>query len=71
MSELSQLPVSESLLLTTFGMFLGCFAGLLSCILKSRCSSIKCCGIELQRDVIPASDLNNVNIDMPTRTNNT
>lgn len=64
MSELSELPVSEGFMLSGFALLAGCCAGLLSCILKSRCSSIKCCGIELQRDVIPAPDLNNVQVQM-------
>ena len=71
MSELSaNLPVSESLILTGFGMFLGCFAGLLSCILKSRCTSISCGCFKIERDVIPADTLQNVNIAIPTSTNN-
>ena len=64
MSELSSLPVSEGFLLSAVAMMVGVFAGCLSCILKSRCSSIKCCCIELQRDVIPAADLNAVQVEM-------
>lgn len=63
MSE-SQLPVSEGFLLSAAAMMVGVIAGCLSCILKSRCSSIKCCGVELQRDVIPAAELNNVQVEM-------
>jgi len=34
----------------------------LSCILKSRCSLIKCCGIEIRRDVITESNLSKANL---------
>tara|TARA_R110001632_G_scaffold26395_3_gene71390 strand:+ start:135 stop:341 length:207 start_codon:yes stop_codon:yes gene_type:complete len=65
MSELStSLPVSEGFLLSAGAMMVGIIAGCLSCVLKSRCSTIKCCGLELQRDVIPATDLNNVQVQM-------
>ena len=66
--ETISLPVSESLILTGFGMLIGMVGGICSCILKSRCSTIKCCGLELQREVIPATELNSVNIS--TSTNN-
>ena len=69
MSEESiSLPVSEGFLLSAGAMLVGIIAGCLSCILKSRCSTIKCCGLELQREVIPATELNSVNIS--TSTNN-
>ena len=34
----------------------------MSCILKSRCSLIKCCGIEVHRDVIAESNLSKANL---------
>ena len=67
---MSELPVSEGFLLSAAALLVGCCAGILSCILKSRCNSIKCCGLELTRDVIPAADLNNVQVQMATSTNN-
>ena len=61
---MSELPVSEGFLLSAAAMLVGCCAGFLSCILKSRCTNVKCCGLELQRDVIPPSDLSSVNVEM-------
>lgn len=42
-------------LLTVFGILGACVSGMFVYFLKSRCSSIKCCGMECQRDVL---DLN-------------
>jgi len=39
-------------LLTLIGVIIGCFSSLLTYFLKSRCSKIKCCGVELDRQVI-------------------
>ena len=61
MSEVA-LPISEGFLLSSGAMLFACCAGFLSCILKSRCSEIKFCGISIKRDVIPAAELNNVQI---------
>jgi len=61
MSEFA-LPISEGFLLSAGAMLFACCAGFLSCILKSRCSEIKFCGISIKRDVIPATELNNVQI---------
>ena len=36
--------------------------------LKSRCTSIKCCCMECQRDVIPPDNLNEVSLSGTTRT---
>ena len=36
--------------------------------LKSRCTSIKCCCISCQRDVIPSDNLNDVTLSGTTRT---
>ena len=40
----------------------GILLGVLSCVLKSRCSLIKCCGIEVHRDVIGESNLSKANL---------
>ena len=61
---MSELPISEGALLSGFAMLMACCAGILSCILKSRCSSISCCGIKIERDVIPSQDLANVSVNM-------
>tara|TARA_B100001778_G_scaffold331430_1_gene335817 strand:- start:580 stop:858 length:279 start_codon:yes stop_codon:yes gene_type:complete len=39
-------------LLTVFGLVTGCFGTLLTYMLKSRCSKIKCWGVEVHRDVV-------------------
>jgi len=57
-------PLSESFIITIVGAFLGCISGMLACILKSRCSKIKCCGIECNREPIPVAELDNVVVDM-------
>ena len=39
-------------LLTIVGVMTGCFGGLLTFFLKSRCTTIKFCGVQLDRQVI-------------------
>jgi hypothetical protein len=54
MSE--KLPVSESFLITCIGLIGGFLGGILTCILRSRCVKIKCCGAECDRqlpDTVP------------------
>lgn len=60
---MSELPISEGFLLSAGAMIFGCFAGLLTCILRSRCQKIKFGCIECERDVIPSTDLASVNVD--------
>ena len=60
------LPVSEGFILALFGGFVGFVGGILTCALKSRCSRIKCCCVECERDVLPPADLNTATIEMPT-----
>ena len=62
---MSELPVSESFMITIFAGFAGVLAGVLACGLKSRCSRIKCCCIECDRNVIPPDQLNNVRVELP------
>ena len=38
-------------LLTVLGVWVTCFGGLLTYFLKSRCTTIKCCGVQLDRKV--------------------
>lgn len=59
------LPVSESFILTLCGILTGFVGATLTFCLKSRCSEIKCCGIYCKREVIPASNLNDVSIQIP------
>lgn len=39
-------------LITVIGLVMTCISGVLVYFLKSRCRSIKCCGMECERDVI-------------------
>lgn len=57
---------SEGFLLSAAAMVVACCAGMLTCILKSRCTRISCCGISIERDVIPAAELNNVQVNTTT-----
>jgi len=57
-------PLSESFVITIVGALLGACSGILACILKSRCSTIKCCGVECRREPIPIAELDKVEIDM-------
>ena len=58
MEQQSSLPVTETFLITITTGILGALSGLCVCMLKSRCTKIKCCGFEVDRDVIPARDVN-------------
>lgn len=40
------------LILAAFGFVGGCIASLLQCALRSRCTTIKCCGAYIERDVV-------------------
>jgi len=57
---------SEGFLLSAAAMVGACCAGMLTCILKSRCTRISCCGISIERDVIPPTELNNVQVNTTT-----
>lgn len=48
-------------LLSLVGLLSSCGAGLLVYALKSRCTKIRCCGVECERDVI-ALDATQVSI---------
>ena len=39
-------------LLTVIGMVVGCWGGILTYFLKSRCRKIRCWGVECVRDVV-------------------
>lgn len=39
-------------LLSVLGVVTACMSGILAYFLKSRCSRIKCCGMECERDVL-------------------
>ena len=65
MSSSENMPISEGFLLSAGAMFFGMCAACLTCILKSRCKKISVCGVSCERDVIPASELDSVNVDLP------
>jgi hypothetical protein len=67
-TENLELPVSESFLLGLFAGFAACVAGILSCALKSRCTKIKLCCFECDREVLKGDDLKNIKIDTGTNT---
>lgn len=56
-------------LLSFFGLLGGSISYILIFCLKSRCSNIKCCGVEIIRTPIPIEQLNNVNLELPNNIN--
>lgn len=55
------------MLTETFWVFLstsviGCFLGLFRMLYKSKCVSIKCCGLEIKRDVEVELEIDEENI---------
>ena len=58
MSDKNEFPISDStFLLSAFAILGACVSTFLTFILKSRCTSISCCGIHIVRDVIPADQI--------------
>jgi len=57
-------PLSESFIITIVGALIGACSGVLACVLKSRCSTIKCCGVECRREPIPVAELDKVDVDL-------
>ena len=57
---------NSGFILTFIGMIGGGMSLCLMCILKSRCEYIKCCGLECKRQVIPAAELNDVELNSNT-----
>ena len=58
---------NSGFILTFVGMIGGGISLCLVCILKSRCEYIKCCGVECKRQVIPATELADVELTSNTR----
>ena len=56
---------NQAFLLTAAGVFFSALGACGMCILKSRCTRIACCGLEITRDVIPARELH---LETPTVT---
>ena len=65
---MSELAVSEGFIIAMFGGFSALITGILMCVLKSRCSRIKCCCLECDRNVIPSSELNSIRVELPPTT---
>ena len=63
MSENNDQPFSEAFYITLFGMFGASLALLLRACLSSRCSSIKCCGQECEREVLTNVDVSAIEVD--------
>ena len=61
---------NSAFLLTVLGMVGGVVASMLTFCVKSRCTTIKCWGMECVRDVIKL-DTADVKIEMPTGPANT
>lgn len=51
--DLQDLGINATFILTMTGMIGTGFGVLLTYFLKSRCSKIKCCCVECERDTIP------------------
>ena len=51
---MSVLTGSQSviIILAAMGFLGGCVAAFLQCALRSRCTTIKCCGAYIERDVV-------------------
>lgn len=49
---------SNSLMIV--GIFLGSLTGCCMCVLKSRCSKIKCCCVSCERNVLSEQAINNL-----------
>ena len=64
---MSELPewFNGAFILTLTGMVGGGISYLLIFCLKSRCTNIKCCCIELNRQPIPVENINEVNLNVP------
>lgn len=56
--------VSESFIIAIVGIGSACVGGLLSFLLKSRCRTIKCCGVHCEREVLSPSQFSNANIEI-------
>jgi hypothetical protein len=61
---------NTAFLLSFFGLLGGCCSYLLVFALKSRCTSVKCCGFEVSRIPIPIEQLNNINLELGNNNNN-
>ncbi len=63
---MSNVTNNSAFLIAVLGMVCACWTGCLKFILKSRCTSIACCGVKVERDVIPVDS----KIELSSNTNN-
>ena len=56
---------SEGLIITLLGGVSALIISCCMCVLKSRCVKIKCCGVEIERNVLQANELNLAEINVP------
>ena len=57
---------SEGLIITLLGGASALVISCCMCVLKSRCTRIKCCGVEIERDVLTGSEINMAQITPPS-----
>lgn len=57
MSEPDWVQRNGTWVLSMVGVLGACASGLLVYMIKSRCTRIRCCGIECERDVLPNVEL--------------
>lgn len=58
---------NEAWLLTVIGMVITCFMSTLVYFLKSRCTVIRLCGCECQRDVVDLENMRNDSFNLDSR----
>lgn len=54
---------NSTFFLSVLGVLSTCFAAMLSYALKSRCTTISCCGLRCERDVLPPDVVVNTEMD--------
>lgn len=64
------IQINEGFLLTMVASISAVVVLLLNTCIKSRCTTIKMCGVIIDRDPIPVQDLNSINIDSRLNLNN-
>ena len=60
----NQMVVSESFIIALVGIGSACMGGFLTFLLRSRCRTIKCCGVECEREVLSPTSFANTNIEI-------
>ena len=61
---MSEMVVSESFIIALVGIGSACVGGFLTFLLRSRCRTIKCCGIECEREVVSPTQFSNASIEI-------